>query len=105
MLFFIRATIKQPTTMSERELYSIWKREAEVVLKAKEAGVVKALYKVSGVRQVLAIVDVPSHRDLDNAIAGLPIMKEMGHSVDLEILPIHPYEEFAEDLKKYLESE
>lgn len=46
MLFFIKATFNQPTTMSERELYSIWRREAEVVLKAKEAGVVKAPYKV-----------------------------------------------------------
>lgn len=52
---------------------------------------------------MLAIVDAPSRRELDNAVAGLPIMKEMGHSVDLEILPIHTYEEFTQDLKKCLE--
>ncbi|MBI2185074.1 MAG: MIase like protein, partial [Thaumarchaeota archaeon] len=55
-----------------------------------------------GLRQVLAIVDVPSNRDLDNALSGLPIIKEHGHSVELEILPIHPYEEYYEDMKKVL---
>jgi hypothetical protein len=48
MLFFVRFVAKQPSKMAQRELYSIWTKEAETALAAKQAGVVKALYKVSG---------------------------------------------------------
>ena len=55
---------------------------------------------VAGQRTVLGVLEVPDSRTIDQALAGLPIMVEMGSSVDTEALPIYPYEEFAEDLAK-----
>ena len=47
---------------------------------------------------MFALVEFPSHRALDQALAGLPIIQELGGSVDTEALAVYPYQEFAEDL-------
>ena len=44
------------------------------------------------------MVDAPSAEDLDRALAGLPIIREMGAGVRTEALPIYEYETFAADL-------
>jgi muconolactone delta-isomerase len=100
MLFFIKLTVHQPSNMTQKDVYNVWLKEAEVAIGAKQSGVIKGLYKVSGLRQVLVILDVQSHRDLDRILSRAPLVKEIGHGVELEILPIYPYEEFAEDMKK-----
>ena len=100
MLFFLNVKINQPTDMPIERFYEIWDQEAQAALGAKEAGVVKGIWKVVARRQVLLVIDVPSHDDLDRAIASLPIFRAMGGSMDVEILPIRPYESFAEDLAK-----
>ena len=51
---------------------------------------------------MIAILDLPSADDLDHAVANLPIWK-LGYShivTELEITPLRPYENWAEDLKK-----
>jgi muconolactone delta-isomerase len=100
MLFFFKATLNQPLNMTERQFYEVWRREAEAALRARKAGVIKALWKVSGLRQVIGILDVASHHDLDRTIRELPITKEIGHSVSWDFLPVHEYDLWAEDLKK-----
>lgn len=100
MLFFFDARVSQPTDMPIERLNQIWDQEAQAAMGAMEQGLIKGLWKVAGKRQVIGIVDVPSHDDLDRAIASLPIMRAMGGSVDIEWLPIRPYENFAEDLAK-----
>jgi muconolactone delta-isomerase len=98
MLFFVRFDVTQPSTVSNSDLVEIWKREAEAALGAVEAGAVKHLWKVSGQRVVLGVIDLPSAEDLDRALAGLPIIREMGAGVKTEALPIYDYAAFAEDL-------
>ena len=98
MLFFVRFDIRQPDNVSNPDLVAIWQREAAAALGAKEAGAVKHLWKVSGQRVVLAVVDAPSAEDLDRALAGLPIIREMGPGMRTEALPIYEYETFAADL-------
>jgi muconolactone delta-isomerase len=85
--------------MTQTELYTLWIKEGEAALAAKKQGMIKELYKVSGLRQVVAILDAPSSHDLDMALAGLPFNKESG-LLDAEITPIHPYEEYYQDMKK-----
>jgi muconolactone delta-isomerase len=63
-----------------------------------EAGAVKHLWKVSGQRVVLAVIDLPTAEDLDRALAGLPIIRELGPGMKTEALPIYDYKTFAEDL-------
>jgi len=98
VLFFVRFDITQPANVSNEDLVGIWQREAAAALGAVEAGAVKNLWKVSGQRVVLAVIEVPSHEDLDRALAGLPIVREMGPGVKTEALPIYDYATFAGDL-------
>jgi muconolactone delta-isomerase len=98
MLFFVRFDVTQPATVTNPDLVGIWKREAEAALGAVEAGAVKHLWKVSGQRVVLAVIDLPTAEDLDRALGGLPIIREMGAGVKTEAFPIYDYKTFAEDL-------
>jgi muconolactone delta-isomerase len=98
VLFFVRFEVTQPDTVPNGDLVEIWKREAAAALGAMEAGAVTHLWKVAGQRVVLAVVDLPSAEDLDRALAGLPIIREMGNGVRTEALPIYDYATFAEDL-------
>jgi muconolactone delta-isomerase len=102
MLFFVRFDVHQPESMSNRELTEIWDREADAALAAMDAGAVVHLWKVSGQRVVLGILDFPDAESLDRALTGLPIIQEMGGSVDTEALPIYDYRTFAADLKESL---
>ena len=99
MLFFVRFDIHQPDAVPNADLVETWKREAVAALGAKEAGAVKQLWKVAGQRTVLAVVEVASHEDLDRALGGLPIIREMGAGVKTEALAIYEYETFASDLE------
>jgi muconolactone delta-isomerase len=96
--FFVRFDITQPADVSNEDLVGIWKREAAAALGAMEAGAVTHLWKVAGQRVVLAVVEMPSAEDLDRALAGLPIIREMGPGMKTEALPIYDYKQFAEDL-------
>jgi muconolactone delta-isomerase len=100
MLFFVRFDIHQPESMSTRELIEIWDREADTALGAMEAGAIKHAWKVSGQRVVLAVCDFPDTETLDRALAGLPIVQELGGSAKTEALPIYDYRTFAADLKE-----
>lgn len=102
MLFLLWFKVKQPEGLSQKQLMEIWKREAEAALPAVKTGKIKGLYKVSGRREVVAIVDVNSHQEIDQILENLPIIKELGHSVNVEIHAIHPYEDFYELIKKIL---
>ena len=56
------------------------------------------LFKVVGERRILAVVEVPPDK-LDQLSFDLPIMQEMGGTVDLEVSPLQPYAAFAADLR------
>jgi muconolactone delta-isomerase len=99
MLFFVRFDVTQPATLSNADLVDTWRREAAAALGAVEAGAVKHLWKVAGQRVVLAVIDLPTPEDLDRALAGLPIIREMGGGVLTEALPIYDYATFASDLE------
>ena len=100
MLFFLRVEVKQTPGMSIQQFNEIWDREAQYAMEAIKAGAIKA-YKVAGRRTVLVIIDVPSADDLDRAIAGLPMVQEMGWGLEVvEVLPVRLYESFAQDLRQ-----
>ena len=98
MLFFVRFDVTQPANVSNEDLVETWKREAAAALGAVEAGAVTHLGKVAGQRVVLAVLDLPSAEDVDAALAGLPIIREMGPGVRTEALPIYDYKTFADHL-------
>ena len=98
MLFFVRFDVTQPANVANDELIAIWIREAEAAVGAMAAGAVPHLWKVAGQRVVLGVVDVPTAEDLDRALGGLPIIREMGPGMVTTAYPIYDYRTFAEDL-------
>ena len=78
MLYHLDFHVEYPESMSQKELFSIWAREAEAALGAKKAGVVIDVWKCVGARRVVAVVNVDSPDTLDQILFDLPIMKEHG---------------------------
>ena len=102
MLYHLDFRVEYPASMSQKELFSIWTREAEAAIGAKKAGVVVDLWKCVGSRRVIAIVDAEGPDMLDQILLDLPIMKENGQHVQVEVTPLRRYEDYAADIKKRL---
>jgi muconolactone delta-isomerase len=102
MLYHLDFHIEYPASMSQKDLFSIWAREAETALGAKKAGVIIDLWKCVGSRRVMAVVNVDSLDTLDQILFDLPIMKEHGQHVQIDVTPLRRYEDFIADVKKRL---
>ncbi|ELS02639.1 muconolactone delta-isomerase [Xenococcus sp. PCC 7305] len=102
MLYHLDFQVEYSDTMSQQDLFAIWAEEADVALGAKEAGVVVDLWKCVGTRRVIAIVNVDSLDELDRIVFGLPIMKQMGQHVQIQVTPLRRYEDFAADVKSMI---
>lgn len=95
MLVFVDIHV-DPKSLSNDELWGVWEEETKAALEAKKAGTVVDLYKVSGQRRVLAVLDVESHDELDQILmAGLPMAEYLEMA---EVLPVRRYEDFADDI-------
>ena len=103
MLYHVDFRVEYPASMSQKDLFSIWAREAEAVAGARKAGVVIDIWKCVGSRRVMAIVNVDSPDTLDQIVLDLPIMKTLGQHVQIDVTPLRRYEDFATDVKKRLE--
>ena len=103
MLFFLDFDVEYAADMAQKDLFAIWEEEAGAALGAKQAGIVVDLWKCVGERRVLAVVNVDSHDTLDQILFTLPIMKAMGQHVHVEVTALRRYEDFAADVKKWLE--
>ena len=99
MLFFVRFDVTQPANVTNQDLVETWRREAQAAIGAMDAGAVPHLWKVAGQRVVLAVIDLPTAEDLDGALGGLPIIREMGPGVKTEAWPIYDYRTFAQALE------
>jgi muconolactone D-isomerase len=88
--------------MSQKDFFSIWAREAEAALGAKKAGVIVDIWKCVGSRRVIVVVNVDSPDVLDQIALDLPIMKENGQHVQIDVTPLRRFEDFATDVKKRL---
>lgn len=102
MLYHLDFRVEYPAGMSQQELFAIWKEEAQTALGAKEQGVVVDLWKCVGMRRVIAIVDVPSPDILDQILFDLPIMREHGQHVQVDVTSLRKYEDFAADVQARL---
>jgi Muconolactone delta-isomerase len=56
-----------------------------------------------GSRRVLAVVNVDSPDTLDQILLDLPIMKDYGQHVQVDVTALRRFEDFAIDAKKRLE--
>jgi muconolactone D-isomerase len=102
MLYHADFRIEYPGSMSQKEFFAIWAREADAALGAKKAGLVVDIWKCVGTRRVMAVVDVDSPDTVDQILFDLPIMKEHGQHVQVAVTPLRRFEDFAADVKKRL---
>jgi len=102
MLYLLDFHIEYPATMPQKELFSIWSRETDAALGAKQAGAIVDLWKCVGTRRVVAVVNVDGPDTLDQILMDLPIMTELGQHVHIEVTPLRRYEDFAADVKNRL---
>ena len=102
MLYHADFHVEYPASMSQKDFFSIWAREAEAALSAKKAGAVVDIWKCVGSRRVMAVVDVDSPDTLDQILLDLPTMKEHRQHVQVGVTPLRRFEDFATDLKKRL---
>ncbi len=102
MLYHLDFRVEYSASMSQKDLFSIWAREAEAAIGAKKAGVVVDLWKCVGERRVIAIVEADGPDMLDQILLDLPIMQENGQHVQVEVTALRRYEDFAADVKKRL---
>jgi len=103
MLYHADFRIEYPASMSQKDFFSIWAKEAEAALGAKKAGVVLDIWKCVGSRRVIVIANVDSPDTLDQILLDLPIMKLHGQHVQVEVTPLRRFEDFAADVKTRLE--
>ena len=102
MLYLLDSHIEHPATMTQKELFSIWSRETDAALVAKQAGAVVDLWKCVGARRVVGVVNVDGPDTLDQILMDLPIMTELGQHVHIEVTPLRRYEDFAADFNNRL---
>jgi muconolactone delta-isomerase len=100
MLFLLWFKVRQPESLSQKKLMEIWEKEAEAATSAVKSGKIKGLWKLGGKREVVAILDANSHEELDEIVETLPITKELGYTVSIDVYPLYPYENFYELMKK-----
>ncbi|MDH5231384.1 MAG: muconolactone Delta-isomerase family protein [Gammaproteobacteria bacterium] len=105
MLYFLDFKVEYSADMSQQDLFSVWAKEADAALGAKQAGVVVDLWKCVGQRRVIAVVNVDSPDTLDQISFDLPIMREMGQHVQIAVTPLRRYEDFANDVSQRLQRE
>lgn len=96
MLYFFRVRVDHSNVTID-QLWDIWHQEVDAAEGAISAGKIKHLYKVSGQRIIVGVIDADSHDELDQIfMAALP----MAHMLEFEeILPIREYTSFGADVR------
>lgn len=100
---FFRVQLAKPESMALAEFFDVWIAETEAVMGARDAGVIKWVYKVAGQYEVLGVIAVDSAEHLDELIHQLPVWRDSaGHTVvDMEWLPLTDYAAWSKQMKAH----
>jgi hypothetical protein len=100
MLFLFRATALKPDDVENAEFYSRWLREADAAIAAREAGLIKWVYKLGGQPTIVAAIEVASPDDMDRLLLALPFWSEGSSSWihDVSWEPLREYDAWRADL-------
>src|ERR1051326_1754766 len=103
MQFLLSFKVTQPENMDQKQLYELWMRESSEAPKiVKLEYVAKGPFKVAGKLEILTLIKSESLQELDNVFSRLPLIKELGRQVTIEILPLYPIPEFIHQLERTL---
>jgi muconolactone D-isomerase len=96
-VYFLKVCVDHQR-LTPNELWELCEKEADVALKAKTEGRIVAHYKVVWQPQVLIVIDVESHDEIDQVLMAV---MPLAHYEELEeILPVREYERFAKDVRR-----
>lgn len=100
---FFRVQLAKPKSLSLSAFFDVWIAETEAVLAARDAGVIKWVYKIAGQYEVVGVITVDSAEQLDELIHGLPVWRDSNaHTiVDMEWLPVTSYEAWSRQMKAH----
>ena len=103
-LFHYIVKVNQPESMDYLDFWKLWQEEAAGALEAMRAGKIVASWKVAGRNIVIGIMDVDSHEELDRIYNSLAMYQKMPRNMEMEILPVIPYETWPGHLDAIVES-
>jgi muconolactone delta-isomerase len=103
-LFHYVVKVNQPETMDYLDFWKMWQEEAVGALEGLKSGKVVASWKVASRNIVIGIMDVESHEELDNLFNRLAMYKKMPRNMEMEILPVIPYETWPGHLDAIVDS-
>ena len=94
------AKLAKPESTANREFFDVWYQESIAALQALKAGAIKAIWKVAGKYEVVAVMEVGSGDDLDAIVHSLPIWKlGYAHIVpEVNWIPLRSYENWSKQL-------
>ncbi len=69
------AKLAKPEGATNKEFFEVWRQESVAAIEAFRAGTIKAIWKVAGKYEVVAVMEVQSGDDLDAIVHSLPIWK------------------------------
>lgn len=102
MLVMMTADLAKPESMSNADFFDVWYQESLAALEAVKGGAMKAIWKVAGEYQVIAVVDVPEGDDIDEIVHSLPIW-QLGYAhivPKISWKPLRSYENWSTQLGK-----
>jgi len=83
------------------DILRIWCEEAAAAIGGKGAGLIVDFWKCVGMRRVPCLCRVESADFFDNLLSfGLPIMKQNGCNMKLDVKAVRPFETLAQELTK-----
>ena len=85
--------------LDHSKFLQLWKEEAEVALSFKKAGAVHQIWKNLGEREVFIIVDLELEQ-LDQVLFQIPMSKNIGDQLKIDVTPIIPYKKFSEFIQQ-----
>jgi len=102
MEVMLRVKLAKPESLSNKEFYGIWLKETYAALEGVAAGGIKNIWKAAGKYEVIAVFDVESGDQMDDALHSLPIWTEgFSHVVtDIEWTPLRSYQNWSDSLKE-----
>ena len=106
MLVMMTADLRKPEALSNKEFFEVWYQESLAALEAVEAGAMKAIWKVAGEYQIIAVVDVAEGDDIDEIVHSPPIWR-LGYAHIVPKItwkPLRSYANWSTQLKKLSEA-
>lgn len=99
---FFRVRLQKSESITLEQFFEGWIAETEAVLAAREAGVIKWVYKVAGQYEVLGVMAIEQPEQLDEIMHELPVWRDSNsHLVEhAEWIPVTSYEGWSKLMKQ-----